>query len=396
MTDATHPVTQSALERFTRDYFNGLGASIQDNGDRWQVRLPTHVSVAFADSQELEVLLGERDTAKNDSAVVLSPESEFTQQLLDEAAEMATIGQLALTEDLIDGDHRYPSWITESDVSVVESSFNPYYDRTAVCVFVKIGLETVSEYQTQFLEAVTVDVESEQQLPGISEILIEGFFVPGESLSSGTTEYGVDESLGVSSTKLASAISAGQKAAVEAVRDKIAEVRQSASRSSDSEFEEYRQLQEQRINEIGNEINQLSDRLQDLTTDVDGAESQQKRVEALEKRRELKNDKEDLETELENILQEKKRGFAHKREKIYERHAIEITTKPVSSTLVAYERGEIELTVSEGDRTASIQAPYAIGAGVPDEIKCESCQSHLSAENPIVIPAGKIQCKDCS
>jgi len=395
MTDATHPVTQSALETFTRDYFNGLGASIQDSDNRWQVLLPNHVNMAFTDSQEFEVLLGERDAEIDDGGVVLSPESEFAQQLLDEAAEMAPIGQLALTTNLIDGGHRYPSWVTESNVSVEDSSFTPYYDRTAICVFVKIGVETVSEYQTQFLEAVTVDVESEQPLPGISEILVEGFFAPGESLSSETTEYGIDESLEVSSEKLASAISAGQKAAVEAVRDEITEVRQSASRSADSEFEEYRQLQEQRINELREKINRLSERLRDLTTDVDGAESQQQRVEVLEKRRELKNEKEELETELDELLQEKKSGFAKEREKIYERHAIEITTKPVASTLVAYERGEIELSVSQGGRTDTVRAPYAIGAGVTDDVTCKSCQELLSETNHLSVTPDGIGCRSC-
>jgi hypothetical protein len=395
MTDATHPVTQSALEAFTRDYFTGLGASIQDSDNRWQVRLPSHVNVAFADSQEFEVLLGERDAEIDGGGMVLSPESEFAQQLLDEAAEMAPIGQLALTNYLIDDAHRYPSWVTESEVSVEDSSFSPYYDRTAICVFVKIGVETVSEYQTQFLEAVTVDVESEQPLPGISEILVEGFFAPGEPLSSDTTGYDVDESLEVSSEKLANAVSAGQKAAVEAVRDEIVEVRQSASRSADSEFEEYRQLQEQRINELRNEINRLSERLQDLTTDVDGAESQQQRVEALEKRRELKNEKEDLETELEDLLQEKTSGFAQEREKIYERHAIEITTKPVASTLITYERGEIELSVSQDGRTDTVRAPYAIGAGVTDEVTCKSCQAPLSEANYLSVTPDGIGCRSC-
>jgi hypothetical protein len=395
MTEATHPVTQSALESFTRDYFNGLGASIQDNGSQWKVRLPTHINVGFADSQEFEVWLGERDTEIDDGGVVLSPESEFAQQLLDEAAEMATIGQLTLTENRINGSHQYPSWITESAVSVVDSNFSPYYDRTAVCVFVKIGVETVSEYQTQFLESVTVDIESEQQLPGISEILVEDFFAPGESSSFGTTENDVDESLEVSSEKLASAISAGQKAAVEEVRDEIAEVRRSASRSADSEFEEYRQLQEQRINELRNEINRLSNRLQDLTTDVDGAESQQQRVEVLEKRRELKNEKKDLETELEGLLQEKKSGFAREREKIYERHAIEVTTKPVASTLVAYERGEIELSMRQAGKEESMRAPYAVGVGVTEKVDCDSCQETLSKDNPLSLSPAGIHCRRC-
>ncbi|MFO7867106.1 MAG: hypothetical protein R6V02_09890, partial [Candidatus Aminicenantes bacterium] len=110
----------------------------------------------------------------------------------------------------------------------------------------------------------------------------------------------------------------------------------------DSEFEEYRQLQEQRINDHRTEIDSLSNRLQNLSTDVDNANSQQQRVEALEKRQELKAEKEDLEAELEELLQEKKQGYAQKQQEIYRRHSIEVHTKTTASTLVTYERGEIK------------------------------------------------------
>ena len=132
-----------------------------------------------------------------------------------------------------------------------------------------------------------------------------------------------------------------------------------------------------------------------MSTDVDGANSQQQRVEALEKRQELKAEKEDLEAELEELLQAKGQGYAQKKQEIYRRHAIEVNTKPIAFTLVRYERGEIEFTVSDADRTNIVRAPYAIGAGVTDEVYCESCDSQLSTENPISSVAGKMGCQDC-
>lgn len=99
--------------------------------------------------------------------------------------------------------------------------------------------------------------------------------------------------------KLTEAIAAGQQAAVEGIQKEINEIRQSASRAAAPGLEEYRQLQEQRINDHRNEIDTLSNRLQTLSTDVEGADSQQQRVEVLEKRQELNAEKEDLESELE-------------------------------------------------------------------------------------------------
>ncbi|ELY39834.1 hypothetical protein [Natronorubrum tibetense] len=396
MTDVTHAVTQSALEAFTREYLNDLGAAVRENGNRWQVQLPSHVDINFSDHHEFEIVLDDETQEDEEDAVcLLTPESEFTQQLLDEAAAMATVGQLALTDSMTDSDYQYPPWIVKSDIKVVDATFSPYYDRTAICVFVRIDVETVSKYQTQFLEAVTIDVESKDQLPGVTEILVDEFFNPKSGWRHEITEGSDESDVSIASNKVTNAIAAGQKAAVEGVQDEINEIRHSASRAADSEFEEYRQLQEQRINDHRNEITSLSNRLQTLSTDVDSAESQQQRVEALEKRQELKTEKEDLEAELEEHLQEKERGFAQKQQEIYRRHAIEVNTNPTASTLVTYERGEIEFTVSDGDQTDTIRAPYAIGAGVTDEVYCGNCNSQLLEENPISMVAGRFGCQSC-
>ncbi|TKX37966.1 hypothetical protein EXE51_05060 [Halorubrum sp. CGM5_25_10-8B] len=395
MTDATHAVTQSALESFAREYLSELGATIRDDGDRWQVQLPSHVDVQFTDSHEFDIVLDTETGAELDSTHILSPESGFAQRLLEEASEVAPIGQVSLTEAVTNGEYQYPPWILESDVDVDDATFSPYYDRTAICVFVRIDIETVSEYQTQFLEAVTVDVESNEPLPNMTELLVEQFFTPKSAWPTEATEDDVSRAETIATEKLHDVFSTGQKAAVENVEDEIAEVRQSASRAADSEFEEYRQLQEQRISELQKEISSLSTRLQGLSTEVDEVESPQQRVEALEKRKELKEEKEQIESELEGILQEKSSGYSQQKEEIDRRHAIKVNTEPKAFTVVLYERGEIELELGTGGRTAVMRAPYAIGAGVTDSVRCENCKKPLSGENPVYLSAGGVCCRCC-
>jgi uncharacterized protein YukE len=262
-------------------------------------------------------------------------------------------------------------------------------------VFVRIDVETVSEYQTQYFEAVTIDDESKNQLPGITEILVEKFFSPKPAGRDGMPVESNEGDVTVAPEKLADTIATGQKVAVEGIQEQVEEIRQSASRAADSEFEEYRQLQEQRINDLNSEIDSISNRLQNLSTDVNSADSQQQRVEALEKRQELQAEKEDLEAELEELLQEKERGYAQERQDIYRRHSIEVSTKPTAFTIVAYERGEIEFNLGDNGQTAVVRAPYAIGAGVTDEVQCENCNTQLSAENPIRIIGRKVGCQSC-
>lgn len=138
---------------------------------------------------------------------------------------------------MTDDDYRYPPWIVESDTEVVEATFNPYYDRTAICVFVRIDVETVSEYQTQLLEAVTIDIESKQQLPGVTEMLVDEVFSPKSDWRHEVTEGNDGRDGTIALDNLTDVIAAGQKAAVERVQEEIDEIHLSASRAADSEFE---------------------------------------------------------------------------------------------------------------------------------------------------------------
>jgi hypothetical protein len=57
MTDATHAVTQSAIEAIAREYLKGLGGTIREDGRQWNVSLPAHVDVEFSDRSEFEIVL---------------------------------------------------------------------------------------------------------------------------------------------------------------------------------------------------------------------------------------------------------------------------------------------------------------------------------------------------
>ncbi|EMA23822.1 hypothetical protein [Haloarcula marismortui] len=396
MTDATLSVTQSRLNAFAREYLNTLGASIREQGSRWHVRLPSHVDVEFSDGLEFEVILGDDRVENNgDEEVVLSPGSEFAQQILDEAVSMSSLSQVSVTESLTGNDYQYPDWVNESDLHVSDASFNPYYDRTAVFLLVKISVETVSEYETQYLEAVTVDVTSEEELSGLPEVLLRSFYDP--KTQPETEEANDFEATNEpDSDTLTSVIPIGQRVALDNIRDEIEEVRETASRAADSEFEEYRQLQNQRLRDLRDELESVTDRLQRVSGDVDDADTQEERMSALQERKELQTEKDGLEEKRAELLQKKQREFEEKREEIFVRHALDISTKPVASTLVSYERGELEIRLSDSHRTETIRAPYAAGVGCTDSVRCDQCQTELSADNPIQLGPTVLRCQSCS
>jgi uncharacterized protein YukE len=396
MTDATLPVTQSRLTAFAQEYLKTIGASLKKNGSRWRVNLPEHVDVTFGDGNEFEVVVraDHSENSKKDE-FVLAPESEFAQQLLDEAISMATVGELSVTDELSGDDYQYPAWVIESDLQVDGAEFTPYYDREAVFAVVQVGVETVSEYQTQFLEAVAIDTSSQEELTEMSKTILELFYEPKSVLGDGAVkEKAGGESVEVDD--LGELVTECQRTAVDNVRVAIDDLRESASRAADAEFDEYRQLQNQQLSDLRDEIESVTKQLKAAADDVNTASSQGDRVEALQRRQEIQAKKEELENKRSDILDSKQEGFEHKRREIYHRHQLKVRTSPIAITLVSYEQGEIELQLSDSERSGSIRAPYAAGGGYTDTVNCPSCQTKLSSDNPIKLEIDGVQCQQCT
>jgi DNA repair exonuclease SbcCD ATPase subunit len=169
----------------------------------------------------------------------------------------------------------------------------------------------------------------------------------------------------------------------------------STIRTSDSEFDEYRQLQERRLSDLKDDLDSVSRRLEKVAEEVEHSDSHQQRVEALQKREELQAEKEDLENKQAEILRKKQTGFEERRREIYNRHSLKIVTAPVVGTVVSYERGEITFQLESERSSDSLQVPYAAGVGTTDNASCNHCQASLSTENHIVIADG-IKCRSCS
>jgi ribosomal protein L21E len=392
MTDASHPVTQRAIEGFTRSYLRTIGASIRDEGHRWHIQLPSHVELDFLEKMEFDLLLEVDETETGEDELALSPDSRFARQLLSEVADQFPVGTITVTTEQVEGDYSYPDWILESDAQVESANFVPYYDRTALFVLVDIGVETVSEYQRDFLEAVTVDTNSLEVLPNLTTTVSDIMFDPIEEPIEPAPEDSTSE---VSIESIEKSLKDAQEVALDAVEEPLQQTREEATRAAEVEFEEYRELQEQQLDDVQDEISSLTDRIQDLAKEIDGVTEQQKRVELLQRRNELQSEKESLESERDQLLEEKQNGYREKRSKIFRRHSLEVSTVPVTTTVVTYERGELDIRLQQRNHSESIRVPYAVGEGVTGSVSCENCGEQLNEVNSIRLTTEAFGCGSC-
>ena len=167
MTDATHPVTQSVLEAFAREYLDNLGATIREDGSRWRVRLPSHVDVGFTDSHEFDMALDSEQEGSEEPVHLLTPESGFTQQLLDEAENPFNVDE-RLEELDSELQSEYPDHdLTQQVVDAVEGTSIPSEERVGKLI----------EEAGQLLDGVDEQLlrirESINELPDGSVMMID-------------------------------------------------------------------------------------------------------------------------------------------------------------------------------------------------------------------------------
>lgn len=373
MTDATTPVTEHAVERFAEAYLSQLGADIHRDGRRWTVELPeTAPTDILVDGA---TLVGTTDPEEvDDDEIALAPESEFVERLIEEAAVKWPVGTLEFTGDVID--IRHPPWLAESEVEIIEQSFVPYYDRQAICVLYHVGIETVSEYQSETLRAIAIDIDGHDRRPRLAQTYIEVAEAFDSTPPSGRP---------LDSGSVRGVLTHAREAVEEDIAPMIQETRERATRAAQVELEEYQEYVRQRRSELDSEIDRLTERIEEATKIVENATEHHDRVEALRERKRLRSEREELKTERNGLREEIEAGFPDRREEVRNRHALTVRIRPVALASISYERGDLELVITDGEKSVDTSFAYAAGIGVIDRPQCDRCGRSLTESNPLQV-----------
>ncbi len=383
MTDSALPITQSAVETFTENYLTTVGCKIEKEGDRWFVTPDEDTDTAVL-TEPITLNCGTDPAEHDEDTEVLHPESAFFQELLTEASDRSTAGMVTISAE--ETEVNIPSWLTNENVDVTDATFVPYYDRTAVVLIFQISVETVSEYQQELLQAVAVDTRSKECLPGLEDTFLTMSAPSPESPESGPAT--------IDRGQAKSCIEEAREIVVERVQSQIDEIHQEASRAADAELEEYRQLQQQQIEELDEQASTLSSKIAELSQSIQNSDEGE-RVEFLKKRKELKSELDDIQAELEELRRKREHGFPTKQREIRDRHALEVVVTPLTITQVEYERGEVEFILSEDNTSRSLAVGYGNGVGLTETVRCESCNQPLNEQNPLQTIKRELQCNSC-
>ena len=383
MTDAAVPVTQSAVESFTAQYLRSLGCRVEIQDDEWGVMIPEDVETDLPKGEL--ILLCDTVEDSDETHELLHAESSFFQSVLDDASERAPAGGIkidATTTDII-----VPDWLQESTASVSDIGFTPYYDRSALVVLFWVSVETVSEYQQEFLHSIGIDVRSTEILPNIDDT----FLTLTQSKDVTVTSGGFT----VEPEQAGHLVDASREPLLSDIQPQIDEIHQEASRAADAELEEYRQLQRQREEEFETKITGLRSKIEGLNESIEN-KNQTERVETLKERRECRSTLEEVESGLVELRRKREQGYPDQQREIRDRHGVEVVVSPVTITEVKYERGDAEFKIAENNSTTSLTIGYGRGVGVTEEVVCDTCSQPLTGENPLGKVSNGVMCALCS
>ncbi|WP_135853934.1 cell division protein ZapB [Halorussus salinus] len=339
--------------------------------------------------------------------------------ILDADAASAPVGHWRVADGVSDVPD--PDWLAESPASVVDRSFRSYYTRRAVCLCFEASIETVSEFERDLLVPVAMDAETEARLPGLEawfesvtagpaldpeRVVVGGGTASDESAGDGTAS---DESVGGGAAgggvadddrwpdaeEVADLLSAGREYAEEAVSSAVESVRRRATRAANVEFEEYADLKGERIEQLRDERQQLSERLDAIATELDEAADRSERLAALDERSAVRDEREAVAAELDALETARAEGFPVRRREIRARHSVAVELTATAATAVAYEKGDLVVSVRDEGRAGSYTVPYGRGVGVDGDAACDQCGSLLGAENPIRVTDAGPACRSC-
>lgn len=387
MIDAAIPITQSAVETFTRQYLTDSGCTIETAGEMWEITAPPDAKTEVVEGR-VTLYCGIPDDpagTAGSGGEPLHPKSAFFQELLAEASERAPVGTLTLETD--ETAVIIPDWLTESDVAVTDTEFYPYYDRIALVVLFRVRIETVSEYQRELLQAVAVDSRSGETLSNLAETVLESVDSDNYDITHSDGPDALDSDYTVELVETARSVLMDQ------TQPTIDDIQQQASRAVQREVEDYRRMQQQRQQELTAETRHLQNRIEDISTQIDDA-SQDNRIELLKERRGLRNELDDVEAELSDLQCRRRQGFPARQQEIRDRHSLTVAVTPVTLTYVEYERGDVEFHLD--DAVGRLTLGYGVGEGTTERVHCGACGRELNGDQPLGKYQYKVRCVSCS
>ena len=382
MTDATRSVTWSAVKQFAEQYFAHLDTAIETADDRWHVTIPEDTDSDLDSGDYTLVLAADPGTVEPDETR-LAPGSQFFQRLIDDARTDQRAG-LARAE-YEEADPLIPDWVTAGNAQIAAYRFTPYYDRRAVVALFHVGIETVSEYQTERLHAVAVDVRSGTPLPALETNVLDGNLVAEEGQREPTDPEAVTDT-----------VARAREIVTDRIRPEAEEIREKAARRAAVEIEEFRQLKDQRIQELENEVERLTERIEERSEEAQTASSRDDRTDALRDRKQLRSELDEQEAKLTELRTAKASGFPEKRREIRDRHDVMVRISPVSLTLVRYEKGEMDMTLRSDRNESTLRIPFGGGVGLTESQTCDRCDREFSASNPLFVDQNQLVCDSCT
>ncbi|MFC7177844.1 hypothetical protein [Halosegnis marinus] len=295
-----------------------------------------------------------------------TPESTLAGALLDSVGAGPPCA-IPLSESVLD--EPVPEWIDASSLSVVDRKFSPYFTKQGVWCLVEVSIETVSEFERDFLVSVGVDADTGEPLPLLAEV--------GDVVTQSPAHPGVTES--EPTTVDAEVFAAAHERAHAVTEATVDEIQEQAGNAAGVEFEEYLEVQAERLETLRKERERLDEELASIRSALEAATERAERLELLDDQETRQEERSDVVAELTELEEARRDGFPAYQQKIRNRHRINAEYTIVASLVIPYQKGDLELTVTDGAETCVVSQIYGHEAAFFEAPSCGRCGETLGA-----------------
>mgnify|MGYP000102450548 CR=1 FL=1 len=357
------------IKRFTKSVLEEYGADIdRSNKAKWEVDFPEKISKRL-DRRSGTLVFEAADRELGAGDLLVQPGTTVFSTLLDLVQMSGSIGSLRLTEDNLQVNP--PEVLQESNLNVVTSDFSEDSSDLALAFHFRVQFETPSSFHNEEMISVTIDPETRNRLPDITERLTSHL----PQLLEQNEEQPFRD---VPETEAQELFKEAQQAVVDRARPIVSEIKQEADESASERIEEISDWYDQRREELDKQVKEKREEVQEWREKRRKARKDSTRMRYVKNQKQAEEDLEELREEVEEKKHELDIEEGEEIDEVIDRNSVEVDISLIGVTEVTYVRGTLLVDISSENVETEAELSYLPATDQFRGLDCGVCSQDLT------------------
>lgn len=382
------------IKRFTESFLTNFDSQINKKSrSEWEVKLNDDLKEHF-NQEKMNLIFSSDDKELGRKQTLAAPGTRFFQQMLDITREEFTSNHIELESgdlqlhkpEILEETSKLPE--INYDVSIGE--FESETEKKALVFHFKGDIQTKSSFHRENMQTVTIDPETGEQIPHLSERLLSHL----PRLANSKEEHRDPD---ISKDKIIEAHEKAKDEVIDKIRPSVLAIQEEASLSAEKRMEEISKKYNQRRKELDKQIKEKKEEIDKWQDKYERARKNSTRQKYTRKRREAEEELESLKEEVKDKKKKLQKEEQNNIDEIVDKNSVNVEINLLGFTEITYESGKLNLVISDQGSTLSRKVSYIPATDSFHDLKCDLCGNDiLEGEIPLLSECQKLVCGSCS